>query len=671
MLCVSVALFVLKNLKLIFFLFNLNLEFMKRELRKLVALLAILFLPFVLLAQDQAEFGVVLEEGFENGIPETWTQENLNGSLNWVVESTNLTYPNGTVEGNARLAFRNTTGVTTKAVTRLILPAVDVSALFQPIISFSYAQEKWSGDFDTLRIYYRSGANEKWILLDVFNTYASKWTEYKKQLPVSSHCQVAFEATDNMGRGIVIDNLFIRSTPSCFKPNEFWTSNVSNDSIVINWAGSFDALDFNVKVSETKLTAEELAASSTPLVLDSVTDGIFMTIKNLIPGKKYYCYIQSNCGNEISDWLDTTFTTSNIVAIPYTENFNLEYTGSSKEVSYLTGWYYGGTEGYTPYINTSTSSASNLGALTSDGTYSLVFAKAPAVGFNTNIPAGTISYTATPEIQANVKDLQLSFETMLYYPIGVASERSSVIVGVMVDPEDLSTFVAVDTVDVTTAMLYQDFTVSFENYVGEGKYIAFLSQFNQTNRFSLDNLVIENRKEIEKVNFEVSIPSSSSIALNFVQNYSSYDVIVSTYNVNANEKPLTGDSILVQQSIANLGVINGIEPGKTIYIYARATKGEAKGEWSRARKIRMPKKLDVDTQYPYLINFDGSTVSVAYNDVSLGARVPADIVPIFEYPYYSSSGNVTMHVYDSTTIWNVFDDAGTGDLTPHPRSKSE
>ena len=125
-------------------MFNLNLKTMKRELRKNLAILvAMFFLPFVLLAQNtENPFGEVLRESFESGIPETWVQENVSGSVNWIVESNNLTYPNGAVDGNNRIAFRNTSGVTNKSVTRLILPAVDVSALFQPILAFSHAQEK-------------------------------------------------------------------------------------------------------------------------------------------------------------------------------------------------------------------------------------------------------------------------------------------------------------------------------------------------------------------------------------------------------------------------------------------------------------------------------------------------------------------------------------------------
>ena len=136
---------------------------MKRDLHKLIAFIAMLFLPFALFAQyvDPA-YGIRIDESFEKGIPASWTQENVSGSVNWIVESQNLTYPNGASDSLARVAFRNTSGVTNKAVTRLILPAVDVASLFQPILVFSHAQDKWSGDFDSLRVVCRTSADGEW-----------------------------------------------------------------------------------------------------------------------------------------------------------------------------------------------------------------------------------------------------------------------------------------------------------------------------------------------------------------------------------------------------------------------------------------------------------------------------------------------------------------------------
>ena len=74
---------------------------MKRKLQKMIALLAILFVPFFLSSQ---EYGSILNESFEEGIPSTWTQENVSGNVNWVVE-TGGNYPKGAYFGEKRLIF--------------------------------------------------------------------------------------------------------------------------------------------------------------------------------------------------------------------------------------------------------------------------------------------------------------------------------------------------------------------------------------------------------------------------------------------------------------------------------------------------------------------------------------------------------------------------------------
>ena len=52
----------------------------------MIALLAMLFLPFALLAQTMdPAYGIVIDESFEKGIPADWTQENISGSMAWVV----------------------------------------------------------------------------------------------------------------------------------------------------------------------------------------------------------------------------------------------------------------------------------------------------------------------------------------------------------------------------------------------------------------------------------------------------------------------------------------------------------------------------------------------------------------------------------------------------------
>ena len=74
-------------------------------------------------AQDKT---VILFEDFENGMPSTWTQEQVYGNYDWIAESGDLENPIGAVSGSKRIAFRNNTNQTTAYVTRLILPEMDL-----------------------------------------------------------------------------------------------------------------------------------------------------------------------------------------------------------------------------------------------------------------------------------------------------------------------------------------------------------------------------------------------------------------------------------------------------------------------------------------------------------------------------------------------------------------
>jgi hypothetical protein len=164
---------------------------MRKEIySKIMALIAMLFLPFMLLAQsgEPQPYGIRIDESFEKGIPSDWVQENVVGSQAWFVESANLLYPAGVADGKTRIAFRNTSGTTTKAKTRLILPAVDVAELYQPVLVFSHAQEKWTEDYDTLRVLYRAAADAQWVELKVYDKYISKWQRDSIFVPVSAYC---------------------------------------------------------------------------------------------------------------------------------------------------------------------------------------------------------------------------------------------------------------------------------------------------------------------------------------------------------------------------------------------------------------------------------------------------------------------------------------------------
>lgn len=624
--------------------------FFKIMLKYWLRISVVLFALFASLSLSSQEYRRVLLESFENGIPADWTQEKVVGDCNWVEENANFGFPNTIFDGKKRLVFRNNTNVTTKSKTRLVLPSMDLSNLYQPILVFAHAQDAWMGDFDTLKILYRNSPDSRWVELKVFDKVISNWqVDTVRLIGVSHNYQIAFEATDNLGRGIVIDNVEIRTTPNCVVPYSLYVSNLSTESATINWLGAFDAESFVMKVSSVPLSVEQL--NSDTLVADVVdtllADVWDFNLDGLNVNSEYYCYLRSNCYGESSDWSEEfVFKTSNVLEFPYYEKFDFEST--SKEVTYMTGWYTFGSNA-APYVNTCTSVPKYQASV--DTTFALCFNGEYACIPNVPLAPASYSYAALPKLE-DVEDLsllQVSFNTIRYFPN--KSERFSLIVGVMSDPLDLSTLIPIDTIDVKSKYLFEEFVVSLENYKGEGRFIALVSYFYQSNLFVLDNLKIGYRPKVSKVSFDYKIQSATSLQLFFDKKYAKYEVIASS-------QPLTEDKLdvatnVVRCEIQDKGVVNGLNPASYVYLYARALSGSDKGEWTTYPKlVRMPAKID---KYPYKVDFEIKTsdATTFYNPME-GIRksidrLSNDVLFLSNYSDYPICSN-TFYTSSSTPL---------------------
>ena len=570
---------------------------MKRNLLKFVALLAIMFVPFALFSQ---EYGRVLNESFENGIPQEWIQENVSGSIVWSVESGELSRPSNAFDGAKRVAFRNTTGVTSKAKTRLISPVFDAKSLYQPILIFAHAQDKWTDDFDVLKVFYRTAPEKDWVELMVFDKCITKWqVDTVRLIGATATYQIAFEATDNLGRGVVIDDIEVRSTPNCIEPYNLTVTNVSNDSVTIGYLAAFDAVSIDIKVDTVELTTEQLqdAAYKANIYDASLAGGIWKcNIRNLQPGTKYYYYIKANCEQESSNWVSSTFTTSNFLSLPYYENFNNVERTTGSNVSYPENWMLYGSD-RKPYIN-SNYDGSVGHQFSVDTSFVLCFGGSNSSNCGTPMVAGSYAYAVLPQVNIdNISDLQVSFWSIAYWFAVI--ERSSIILGVMTDPENRASFVPVDTITNTKFYEHKQHVVSLENYKGNGKYIAFMSDFHDKNLFVIENLSVDYRPEVMKVNFDVNIPSATSLKLNFDKLYDQYEVMVTSEEINVNS--IDNSKVILTTEVANGGEIKNVPSERFVFVYARAIKGESKGEWSNSMRVRMPAKIET---YPYLVDFE-------------------------------------------------------------------
>ena len=627
---------------------------MKRNLQKLLVVFAALFVSFSLFAQ---QFGRPLNEGFENGIPSNWTQEVVSGDLSWSVESGDLTYPNGAYSGTHRVALRGVSGVTTNACVRLVSPVMDISKIYRPLLIFAHAQDHWTKDVDKLRVLYRLSADADWVELKVYDEKITFWqVDTLKLVGSSKTYQIAFEATDRLGRGVVIDNVEVRSTPRCDTPYALMISEMTSKSAVVNWLGAFDATGFNFKLTTETLTLEQLNDEEHKAnVMDTILPADWSyKLTNLVSGTKYYYYMRSICEHEVSDWVVDSFEVSYMLDIPYVNDFNMPTTAGGL-LSYPEQWVCeSSVTSAKPFVNTCKNDKRWYNSI--DSTYALCFFGNDEVAASA-IEGGAYSYVVLPEARIDdVSKLAVSFTTINYEPH--LSTRFSLIVGVMTDPLDKVTFVPVDTIDITSKRTYEECFVSLENYDGNGKYITFMSDFVESNIFCMDNLKIDYIPEINKVSdFNISILSSSSVRLDFALEYPKYDIVASTVKL-ANVDEATN---VIKTQIANGGVVTGLEPSTEYYIYARAVKGDAKGEWSIARIMRTPGKVDV---LPYTETFTLNSASkyyfLKYGDVEYFPKVK-----MAQGMLSLSSGAYPM-ICDDATCSDEAQTGGSGGITLKP-----
>lgn len=584
---------------------------MKRYLlQKVTLLIVMLGISFFVYADEKC---CVLSESFENGIPAEWTQESLKGAINWVVESGNLSDPVDAFVGEHRIAFRNTTGTTVKEKTRLILPAVDLTNLYQPILVFAHAQtgdnlgDKWI--FDTLKVYFRTSETSEWSLLESYDTMIESWQSDTLILSSSeTYYQIAFEAIDNNARGIVIDDIQIRSTPTCDVPVLTGINKLTNVSAVIEWWG--EATFFDLKVSDEPLTNEQLLDNSYRAnVVDTLLNGInySFSIENLTPATKYYYYMRSGCDCESSVWVSSEFVTSHVLIVPFSENFNNFYSTPGEVTENILGWFGGANETSVPFVNTGAVSATDLAALSLDTSFVLCFngadvAKTKNAG-KAAIQHGASSYIAMPPFEAPINTLYLSFSTIRPhgYPV---SETNSIIVGVMSNTADKSTFVPVDTVKISSLNKFEEVVVSFANYQGNGKHITFMSDFPEaSNVFYIDDLFVDAlplTKPTKVGIFKMEIPTSDSIRFHFNVDYDNYEVLLAPAPQTDLDN-VSGEGI-IRAEIANHGFVK-VEASTEYFVYARAIKGTIKGEWSIYSIIRTPGYVE---WLPYDLNFNAT-----------------------------------------------------------------
>jgi hypothetical protein len=317
---------------------------------------------------------------------------------------------------------------------------------------------------------------------------------------------VALRIPQWFANSIYVDDIVIQYIPNCMHVENITATNILATSATITWTPGGSETSWNYLVGPSGTLNPE---TDIPLVTSDNT----VTIDELVPNTLYDIYVQASCsGTDQSTWERYRFRTgcAAIATLPYTENFD-SYVGETD--------IYDGTN-----VMPSCWSRINTGS----DTYAIfptVYSSSDA-----NSPSNLLYfytygyedcsdiYAVLPEIdtlQLPINTLQMLFNARSQYS-GYAFDIQ---LGVMSNPALASSFVPVDTVQVTSATSYTPVEVNFNNYTGGGQYIAIKvskpATFYSGNFGFIDDIVLKLQPQcspVRNINVENVTGSSAYVS---------------------------------------------------------------------------------------------------------------------------------------------------------------
>ena len=329
------------------------------------------------------------------------------------------------------------------------------------------------------------------------------------------------DGTSGTQPGPVITNLKVKAE-TCKRPSAVMLTDIHATTASVAWnmpeyASSFILQYAPYGADWNGPTVETLNATDTSATLTGLT-----------PNTMYQLRVATDCADDTSMWVNTSFSTSceGIDALPFFCDFESIPSGSNQVP---TCWTKGPSHATYPYVNTTTTAYS--------GEHSLYF----------NNP-NTVALPPVDETVISLNATQISFHAK--------GNGYQLVVGVMTNPDDASSFVPVDTVTLTSS--YDYYQVPLSAYTGSGRYVAFKNI--ATNTIYVDDVVLGFIPACPSPTGLLSLnPTPTSVEVTWNGATPSYNLYYRAY----------GDSAFIQVpnvdfNAANTITLTGLTPG-TIY----------------------------------------------------------------------------------------------------------
>ncbi|MBR1808657.1 MAG: fibronectin type III domain-containing protein [Paludibacteraceae bacterium] len=513
---------------------------------------------------------------------------------------------------------------------------------------------------------------------------------------------------DTIGYWFIDDISFGPAT--CFTPAGLKSSDVTNKSAVLSWKTFVDSKS-RIQVATSGTYASNAIAIDT-LVAEGVNS---ITVSGLEGSTRYVWHVRSECGGELgnSKWTSDGEFDTGCPAVGSGTKYSFEAAeglvirkgATSATYSIPNCWRADGTyttksSTYIPYVVSSSgttwySHASDALSGTETNLNGMYF-------YNSQSYLGTSTYyrswAVTPEISGDIQDMQVSFYMLpnSYNPqtqllagaATTANYTSVVVVGLLSDPDDMSTFIPVDTlvydrVNPTQSTpatpendyMWQKMTVNFENvketdahficFVGDANiamevcaeklasYLETTSSWYVYNRFYIDDISIETKSEcIIPSNVKASNILKDAAMITWESEGKADIVAVYT------SAQLTESTLVVRDTVANDTLeIFDLEPFTNYYVTVQAICAEDMesdpSQTYEFHTLRVPKVAET-----FMTNIripaDWESGTGRAEDVFAGT---ADIVPATTYAWYHGTAldglvypHQYMYMYSTTTL---------------------
>lgn len=440
-----------------------------------------------------------------------------------------------------------------------------------------------------------------------------------------------------------LDNIVVDEIPSCPKPRDITSTVATQTSVTLTWNEMGSAAEWEIEYGPSGFT---LGTGTRVQAVSNTT-----TVTGLSASLCYDFYVRSVCGYDDTSKFSGPFVQSTecgtISQLPYSQNFDA-YAGSTTSTSnnlsqfcwshINTGTSY---SGYPIAYNSSTYSNSGLNSLRFYTYYTTAYSD---------------QYAVMPAIDANIpiNTLMLEYSAQRYstYPL-------EVIIGVMSDSSDVTTFVPVDTLSIPTTqtVMHRDYITIFNQYTGTGRFIAFKAPqpTSSYNAGTIDDIVLSVIPScMHPFNINLSNITSDAVTVDWepLGSESSWEVAV----VPAGAAP---ESNFPQMTTDHPFTVSMLTAQTEYDVYVRAYCGGSDySSWQGPESFQT--RCEMTSDIPYVENFDSYGTTTTSTATAPGPKPTCwDRYTDYTspYPYISSAQHATgvgsFYFYASASAYSM------------------